>query len=151
MDVLLRCMEDEKSDSQDFAFNCQVLLSRMWVSDLYEVARLLNDRKPVKSNSSFDRLNRELTVIRVSLDKHEIASERSLKEPLAMGIVDSAGKIGNTYEYRRDDLARGHTMRLGLSELGSVMWEGLDAKNREAAWVERRDLADRFLKIFRNG
>ena len=164
IDVLLRCLEDETSSAgkagpnqpdlpfgfADFGLHYQSMLSRLWVSDAYEAARLLKARRLVMGNASLVELEYDLKLVRITLDKHEIANEPKMKprnEPLVMQELNSSGVATGTYLYQRDDNMRAHIMTSGVSERGSMMWEGLDAETRGSKFIERRDLADRFLGL----
>lgn len=53
------------------------------------------------------------------------------------------------YVYSYNDPKRSHIMSQGLSARGSNMWRTLDVKVGTQNWVERRDLSDRFLTLFK--
>lgn len=89
LDNLLTCMEDEfsataESNGADLSFHYQVLLSELWVGHVYEFLRLLKDRKCAPDNKDFDALAYDLRLLRIPLDKHEIAGDRKLTAPLKM-------------------------------------------------------------------
>ena len=87
------------------------MLSRMWVSDAYEVARLLKTRRLVTGNESLNELEHDFKLVRITLDKHEIANDQRMKpryEPLEMQTMDAYGIATGTYPYRRDDPERAH-------------------------------------------
>src|SRR6266545_4559907 len=84
LDLLLRCMEDElsvviDSPKPDLSFHYQALLSELWVGHVYEIFRLLKDRKRAPDNQDFDNLAYHPRLLRIPLDKHEIPGDRKLK------------------------------------------------------------------------
>jgi hypothetical protein len=90
-------------------------------------------------------------MIRVQLEKYELPSERKLKTTLAM--VRSPLRDDEIeppfYLYDRQDKQRAHIGRRGLSARWSSMWEVIDVKANTSRWLERLDLSDRFLSVFR--
>ena len=136
LDIMLRCMEEEtKVDNsrrqeptydEILSFNCQVMLSEVWICKSYEVFRLLQSRKLLSQNDEFESLAHDLKLLRITIDKHEIANDRKLSEPLQMQRISREGEATSPYEYSRSDLRKAHIMGKGLSDRGSVMWEALD-------------------------
>lgn len=152
LDVLLRCMEDELSadidrQNSEFSFHYQVLLSEIWVGHVYEIFRLLKDRKRTPDNKDFDIFAHHLRLLRVPLDKHEIPGDRSLKAPLRMARYPPKDDVSDAYEYSKDDPTRSHIMPSGVSHRGSVMWQVLDLTSSESFWIERRSLAERIIGL----
>lgn len=157
LDLLLRCMEDDLSFSQDdkspsqdsdFSFTYQSMMSNLWITEMYEVFRLLKDRKLEPSSTEFESLAHHLRLLRVSIDKHEIAGERKLEGPLVMKRLPPKGDDSDIYHYSKDDLRRGHIMPSGVSRRGSVMWQVLDIASGESFWIERRTLSERIITLY---
>lgn len=154
LDVLLRSMEDEfsiKDESKpDFSFQYQMLFSELWIGQVYEICRLLKDRKCEPSDPDFNDLSHGLRLLRVTMDKHEIANERKLSAPLMMQKQPPNNDASDFYEYSKDDPTRGHIMPTGVSERGSSMWQVIDVVSNQSYWLERRNISERFLKLFTN-
>lgn len=155
LDILLRCMEDEfiqhkktnGAESEADHFHFQIIFSRMWVSSAYEIIRLLNDRDKNLSDD-FKELYQLLTLVRVPLEKHELAHERKLTEDITFVKCPPNGDDTDQYIYSLQDPMRGHIMPMSVSERGSAMWQALDVKSRDSIWVERRNLAERFMSCW---
>jgi hypothetical protein len=153
LDVLVRCMEDEfcvHTDTQepDFSFHYQVILSESWVGHMYEITRLLKDRKRTPDNKDFDALAHHLRLLRIPIDKHEIPGDKKLKAPLMMKRYPPKNEPSDIYEYSKDDPTRSHIMPTGVSGRGSVMWQVLDITSNESFWIERRGLSEKILAVF---
>lgn len=80
LDLVLRCLEDEfasagQSDAARDMFrdHYQTMLSELWVGSFYAIFELLVYRKLGPDNDEFRRLANDLRLIRVSLEKHQIA------------------------------------------------------------------------------
>lgn len=157
LDILLRCMEDEfvqikkkeGSESDVMHFHYQMMISKMWIASAYEIIRLFNDRDKTLGED-FQKLYQTLTLVRVSLEKHELAHERKLTEDLAFVKYPPNGDDTDQYSYSLQDPARGHIMPMSVSERGSAMWCVLDIRNKTNIWVERRDLAERFMSCWQS-
>ena len=157
LDVLLRCMEIERepcvSRPQDFGFDVhltfhyQLLFSRIWICDLYEVFRLLKSRNLITGQHEFDALANDLKLLRIAMDKHEIANDRQLSQPLCMRKLSSRNEVTGEYVYAREDPRRAHIMGEGLSSRGSVMWNALDAASLDDRWLERLSLSERVISF----
>jgi hypothetical protein len=111
LDQLVRCMEDEFSFNQDgqkpsqepdFSFHYQVMLSELWITEMYEIFRLLKDRKLAPSDNEFDSLAHHLRLLRISIDKHEIAGDRKLEVPLMMKRYPPKDDDSDIYHYSKD-------------------------------------------------
>ena len=153
LDVLLRCMEDElgvgdSGQEGDFSFHYQAMLSESWVGQMYEILRLLKNRRLMPDNKEFDTLAHHLRLLRIPIDKHEIPGDKRLKAPLMMKRYPPKDVTDDIYQYSKDDPTRSHIMPGGVSKRGSVMWHVLDVTSNESFWIERRDLSERILTIF---
>jgi hypothetical protein len=152
LDLLIKCMEDEFSpdkpdDEPDFSFHSQVLLSELWVGHVYEIFRLLKERKCAPNHPDFESLAHDLRLLRIPLEKHEIPGDRKLKEPLLMEKHPSR-KDDNIYQYSKDDLKRSHIMPTGVSQRGSVMWHVTDIISNKSYWIERQQLSERIFALY---
>lgn len=154
VDALLRCMEDEFTAAVTPPENVlyhesYVTISELWIGSAYEVARLLNDkkRKLIKTTDEYNALLRDLALIRMPIEKHEIESDKDIKKPLLMKRQPPRDDDTDLYEYDRNDKYRAHIMPTGMSPRGSIMWQVVDVKNGQEYWIERRELADRMLGL----
>jgi hypothetical protein len=153
VDMLLRAMEDELDGSQPpkpddiefMALDYQSSLSEDWIGSIYEITRLRKERNLVLPDSPEVEIARILRLLRMPLDKHEIANGPGLKVPLAMERSPPSGEARDRYVYDRNDPTRGHIMPTGVSARGSLMWHAIDGATLEATWFERRTIADALL------
>lgn len=153
LDVLLRSMEDgfcppKPGDVIDFSTHYQLMLSEMWVSAAYEIARLLRSRKLVEKEIKFEELFHDLELLRIPLNKHEIARDRNHHEPIIMQTSPLYDGEPRIYEYRQNDHQKAHIMPASLSRRGSAAWCAIDVRDSKEHWIERRQLSDRFLAVF---
>ena len=156
IDIVLRCMEDE-FDGRDDGVNMvdmhlhfQVLISEMWIGGVYETIRLLAHRKLAPDSDDFRTLAHDLRLLRIPLEKHEIAGDRQLTEPLKFVAHPPDKNSAKVYEYDKADPRRVHVMPRGFSGRGSATWMVLDVTtgNPSERWIERRELSDRFLALW---
>ena len=160
LDIMLRCMEEEtKVDNsrrqeptydEILSFNCQVMLSEVWICKSYEVFRLLQSRKLLSQNDEFESLAHDLKLLRITIDKHEIANDRKLSEPLQMQRISREGEVTGPYEYSRFDLRKAHIMGKRVSDRGSVMWEAIDGASCVSRWLERLSLSERIVSLWQS-
>jgi len=151
LDILLRSMEDEFSSvTPDLSFSHQALLSELWIGHVYEFVRLLNERELAPQHNDFIPLFRDLTLVRIPLEKHEIAGDRKLKESINMVRHPPSNDATDVYKYSSGDKTRSHISPCGMSQRGSLMWMVLDIKSTppQSYWIERRNLSDRILAIW---
>ena len=151
LDILIRSMEDEfSSERLDLVFNHQSLLSDLWIGHVYEFVRLLNERELAPKHDDFISLFRDLTLVRIPLEKHEIANDRKIKEPLHMVRHPLKSDDADVYKYSSEDKTCGHIPQRAVSARGSLMWQVLDVKATppKTYWTERRNLSDRILTIW---
>lgn len=154
LDLVIRAMEDQftqdqkaQTESAPFLGHYLMFLSQVWVSSTYEIIRLLHDREK-GFDSSFQELYERLTLVRVPLEKHEIASERKLTEPLAMVRCPAKNDGTDLYSYSTEDPKRSVILPMSISERGAAMWCAPDIKTKASIWIERRDLSERFLSFW---
>jgi hypothetical protein len=156
IDTVCRSLEDEllqeppAPNEMDFRDNCLMMFAELWIGSAYAISFALKDRKVFADNTEFLELAEDLRLVRVQLEKHQIASDRTLKEPLQLST--GASKLGEAPErvvqYDKDDPLRAHIGRKGVSDRRSPMWEVIELKIKTMRWVERRALADTMLDIF---
>ena len=155
LDMVLRCMEDDFTPPQEGAGEAdllsghyQMMLSQVWVGDVYEIFRLLIERKLAPESDAFTTLAHHLRLLRIPLEKHEIAAENKLSEPLAMQRYPPNNNETDIYHYSKNDERRAYIMPSGVSNRGSVMWKVIDVKSQKSFWLERRTLSERFVALW---
>lgn len=151
-DAVLRCVEDEFADPQklgrlDLALQYYSTLATYWIGGVYEILRLLRERKLI-SDHNFEPLMKDFELLRIPLEKHEIAKDREFKEPQNMSRVPPKEAGSNYYTYDPKSPTRAHIMPSGLSSRGSMVWQTIDAKSKETRWIERRSLSDKILELW---
>jgi len=155
LDTVLRSIEAERSQVQHtpdqidiFSLSYQSLLSDLWIGSSYEVVRLLGGRGIAPSSDNFVSLFQDLTMLRIPIEKHEIAQDRKLALPLEMAHSASANNERDSYIYDKGDTQRAHIMPQGTSARRSTMWHAIDVVSRSSKWLERLDLSERMLAIW---
>jgi hypothetical protein len=103
-------------------------LSVYWIGGMYEVFRLLRDRELDDKNDRFFQVLKTLELLRMPLEKHEIAKDRVLKQPVELSRAPPRGDASDQYTYDVGDPTRAHIMPFGLSERGSVCWQAIDLR-----------------------
>ncbi len=156
LDIVLRCMEDDSSPPQEgsgeadiFSFHYQKMLSELWVGEVYEIFRLLNERKLAPDSDPFRALAHDLRLLRIPLEKHEIALDKKLTGPLQMQRHPQNKDETDIYEYSKDDPQKAHIMPSQISSRGSAMWHVFDVRSENSYWLERRALSERIVALFR--
>jgi hypothetical protein len=155
LDILLRCMEDEFAPSDEnsgeeevLAPNYQLMLSEMWVGAVYEIFRLLAEREIGTRGAAFEALAHDFRLLRIPMEKHEIAADRKITGPLIMqSRADASGTVGQ-YEYSSHSKLKAHIMPAGISPRGSAMWHVTDVQAKSACWLERRGLSERVVALW---
>jgi hypothetical protein len=169
LDLLLRAMEAEAAQNgapqgPSMAFHYQMMLSETWVMASYEALRAIRQREAeaaeirhndVSSSASddvsqlqiFKDLFRDLELLRMPIAKYELAKDQKMKAPLPMQAYPPNGDATDVQLYDKADPVGSHIMPSGLSDRKSVAWHVLDHSTSASYWVERRDLADRFLSL----
>jgi hypothetical protein len=147
LDLVLRCMEDERVAEQEglFEYGQQNMLSELWVGSVYETLRLLTERELIVATGEVCALAEDFRLVRVSLEKHEIASDWGLTRPLRMQRQPPKNDQTDLYEYSKGDPKRAHIMPTRPSHRGSVEWLVIDVEKHEQRWIERRSLSDRII------
>ena len=149
-DLVLRCMEDEHATAPDFfAFRYQRMLSEYWISGLYDTLRLLRDRKLLKNETTHMPLFADVELVRMGVDKHEIAKDRDLETLLQQLVRHPFPQIppgGSVYDPK--DPQRAQTPPVTLWQNGSVAWRVFDVRSNANRWVNRRDVSEQVLSLW---
>jgi hypothetical protein len=137
LDLLLRQIEDEVhtglSQEDIFAADYLSMLSEVWIGGTYEVFRLLRQRKLADDTKLFRQILKLLELLRMPMEKHEIAKDNKLSEPLILQRQPANEDTSDSYEYLRTDDTRAHIMPASISTVnGSMMWQAIDLQNNSA-------------------
>jgi hypothetical protein len=123
------------------------MLSELWIGAVYEVFRLLIKRELAPDADAFRALAHELRLLRIPLEKHEIAADRKLSGPLPMQRHPPNNDETDSYQYSKSDAQRAHIMPSAISPRGSVMWHVLDVGVGNSYWLERRAVSERMVAL----
>jgi hypothetical protein len=153
LDMVLRCMEDDyvppSEGAGELSGHYQSMLSEHWIGAVYEIFRLLIERKLTSDNDAITGLAHHLRLLRIPLEKHEIAADKKLSGPLVMArYPPNNNEADNYYVYSKSDAQRAHGMLSGLSSRGSMMWQVIDLESNISYWLERRDLSERIVALW---
>jgi hypothetical protein len=155
IDMVLRSVEDEiasgASNLQDpiqSPLHYLNHLSSYWISSVYETLRLLRDRKQLEVSDRVADLFHAIELVRITIDKHEIAGDGKLKAPLQMTRLPSKDDPTDAYVYARNDNSRAYIMPTGLSARGSVVWQPVDLKANAQRIVERRWVSEQIIELW---
>jgi hypothetical protein len=138
LDLLIRAMESEFSPNPNLFddHHNQLTLSEMWVSSAYEIVRLIRARKFEPENEDLHEIASQLKLLRIPIDKHEIADDRKLSTPLPMQThPDDIGRISER-TYDKTDDRRSHVLPVTISARGSAIWYVIDGSSQSAHWIE---------------
>lgn len=155
LDAVLRCMEDEytsvalREEIRPWVAEPLASLSEMWIGQVYEIVRLARERKLIADSDFFEALAHDFRLLRVPMEKHEIAQDRSLMASVPMSRTPAReGDVD--YRYDKKDPLRAHVMPTGISQRGSMQWLAIDISAAlSQRWIERRNLSDRVLQLLR--
>lgn len=156
LDMLLRGMEGEQVskltdkssiEGPDFSFEYLCFFSELWIGHTYEIFRVLQDHKRDINFKDGKRIFHDLELIRMPLEKYEIAKDKNLKEPLNLIKHPPNGDESDFVSYSENDPQKTHIMPSGLSENGSQMWHVIDIKENSSYWIARRNISDRILSL----
>ncbi|TKR53273.1 hypothetical protein D7I39_21750 [Allopusillimonas ginsengisoli] len=155
LDAVLRCMEDEytsvamREEIRPWVAEPLSALSEMWIGQVYEIVRLTLERKLIADSDFFEALAYDFRLLRIPMEKHEIAQDRSLMGQVSMSRTPAVeGDVD--YHYDKKDPLRAHIMPTGISQRGSIQWLAIDVSAAlSQRWIERRDLSDRVLQLLR--
>lgn len=126
----------------------RVTLSELWLGSTHEFVRLLRDRKLIDDGDGA-AIAHDLRLLRVAIEKHEIAGDRDMKARLQLRRMPSLNDRSDLYVYDKTDRKRAHIMPRGLSPTsGSIVWQVIDINDDRERQIERRELSDRVLKMW---
>jgi hypothetical protein len=156
LDLVLRCMEDDHSEAMQlekdtpelFLFHYQLLLSELWIGSVYEILRLIKEHSGPLCDSDVAAVAHDLRLLRIPLEKHQIAQDRILTESLRMQRFPPNGNETDIFEYSKTDPKRSHIMPISLSPRGSCMWQVIDLAANSSFRIERREISERILKLW---
>ena len=161
MDVVLRQIEKEycppgksgQSDVFNLPLHIHLQFSNSWVCDAYELFRLLKDRQ-LADGDKFRTLERNLRLIRIPLDKHEIAGNKNQVSDKNLTLTQPLVDEETSYRYSPNDPLRAiMTASRFNPKTGSVQWyvfnELLSNDDTFMGWLERRTLSDQILDLWR--
>lgn len=158
LDVVLRCMEDDFAPQSGgtgsidaLSVEYQAMLSDIWIGVAYEIFRLLiGERKLVVASDELMAIAHDLRMLRIPLEKHEIAGDKKLPETLLMqkSFAASDGVESEHYFYRKSDAQKSHIMPSAISPRGSLMWHAIDLQAERSYWLERRAISDRIIGLW---
>jgi len=150
LDALVRCLEDERFEpaaAPDMALHYQMILSELWLGSLYEILRLIQDRDLLEQTEAFTELAHHLKLLRIPIEKHEIAADRSLQQPLVFDRSPDQPDDATAYVYSKGDVKRAIILPKELCNRGSLRWHVVDVKAKKSYWLSRRELSDRTLAV----
>ena len=154
VDLVCRALERDLVDQPastteiDLRHNYLSMLAEWWISSAYAVCYTLSSRK-LLVEQEFLGLANDLRMVRVQLEKHELPSDRQLKEPMRLAPTklrpdETEAPI---YIYDKDDPRKSHIPGIGISSRHSMMWEVIDVKTGTQRWLERTELSERMLRL----
>jgi len=156
IDLLCRAFEADLGirrgapEQIDSRVHYSMLYGELWAGLAYAISFAFTDRRLLGDNEPFCDLAADLRLLRVQLEKYQIASDVSLKEPLPMVHREPSGETlsENLIWYDPADRTRSHIHTRAFSNRNSPMWQLIDLKSNTIRWLELRELADRTLEIF---
>lgn len=156
LDIIIRTLESEFrlptnqqscSDTLLLAHSFLVQFSEVWISDAYEIIRLLRHRK-LEKGEAFEELHLHLRLIRIPLNKHEIAGPP--KSELSMQVMHPRPHEKPSVYDPKDPLRsiivpRGWS---GRSMGWCVTDVTTDKEHWTSYWLERQEISDRMLALW---
>ena len=151
LDILLRALEAEtaKLSPTELAdmeiadrVSMQMHLSELWIGAAYEICRIC---RSTHQGDPLARVAHLLRLLRVPMEKMQIAGDWSLKEPLEMYSTGQDDEPVFRGYYDKDDPLKAHIMPSGLSRRGSCTWQAIELPAKKSVWIERQGLSDAFL------
>ena len=153
LDSLLRSIEEEcaqvglENEQHALSAEAYAMLTEVWIGSAYEIFRIAKEQRHMP-DTDLPEIVRCLELIRVPLEKHQIARDWSLKEPLQMEKRPSSGEDRDFVEYDSKNAQRSHIMPTEISARGSMMWHVIDVIQQRAYWIERQEISDRILRLW---
>jgi hypothetical protein len=156
IDLIIRALEDERArratDDRLMSGNIQLMLSEIWIGGIYAILFSLNDKKVGPDNPKFADLFHRLTLLRVPIEKQQIAKDNELRKRSDKSLTLMSWPPNNNdndlYVYSRDDPQRTHIMAAGITPSGSIAWKPIDLQNNCTQLIDRRSLSDSFLDLW---
>ena len=130
------------------------LFSDLWVCNAYEFFRLLKERR-LTSGNSFKKIEQQLRLVRITLDKHEIAKNRGGNVDLKFMYHPPLTDEKTLYHYSSDDPHRSIIPEVKVNlETGAVQWRVVDVLSHKdetwVGWLDRQVISDEILKLWRS-
>jgi len=152
LDLVLRCMEDDfqppkEDEPEQFHTHYQLMLSEIWIGAIYEIFRLLIARELAPHDDVWLSIKRDLELLRMPIDKHELAGDNKLSEPLLMQKTPPNGDNTDNYSYSKKDPKKAHIMPISISDNGSATWLVTNLKTKSSYWIGRRDISERIVAL----
>jgi len=141
-------LEIKKGELATLSLNYQIILSSFWIGGFYEILRLLKRKQLLPHDQTFLNLLKDFELLRIPLEKHEIAKDSRLEGALELVKYPSSDINHDKYVYDPKDKTKAHIMPSGVSERGSIMWQVVDAEQRRSYWIERLSLSDRIIEFW---
>lgn len=149
LDLLLRSLESEFApelqDKDLTLLDNQFFLSEIWVGQAYAITSTLIRRNP-QNNQKLKELNDFLRILRVVIEKHEVADEKVLGDWTLFNRL-SGYELKDIYIYDKAKSDRAYIMPAGVSGRGSVTWQVYNAKSEQSYWCERLYASELFLEF----
>jgi hypothetical protein len=155
VDLILRCIEDDaaavirnkgQEGLEEFDADFSATVVRYWIGSMYETFRVLKNKIKENSNPLVHEIYDDLRLIRIPLEKHEIASDGELKEPLKLAPTGEAPDEATVYVYDKKDPFRSHIMPGGICTFcGSHFWIPVDGRTQKQRQIMRRTISDKIL------
>ena len=110
----------------------QIFLSETWVCGFYDIFTLLKMRNLFQRNGKFADLSHQLKLLRIPLEKYEIARAKNPSASYKMKRVASHN-IASTeiHRYSTASEQRWYSMPFSFSPRGSIKWTVFDGKSRK--------------------
>jgi hypothetical protein len=153
VDLILRCLEDDaaalvRQKGQDglneLDLDFYYVLVRYWIGSMYEAFRILKNANP--GAAAIKEIHDELALIRMPLEKHEIASDHKLPGPLKLTRVPTRGDASDEVVYDKNSKTKSHIMPAGMCTFcGSAHWVAIDGKSARQSDLMRRTISDKIL------
>lgn len=154
VDLVLRCLENEadefalhQTSNSLMYLHYQKIISEYWICSMYEAFRSLRQRRPDTWTGDRIGILRDLELVRIPLNKHELAGDGSLKLPIHLQRIPPSETDSDNYVYDPKNPLRAHIMPSGVGKSGSIMWQVIDLKTETSRWIERLDISNRILSL----
>lgn len=153
IDAILRCLEDDaaalvrqkgEAAHGELDYDLYSTLVRYWIGSMYETFRILKNANP--GHALIREIHDELALIRMPLEKHEIASDSKLSGPLKLRRMPPHGDASDNYLYDKSSKTKSHIMPSGMCNFcGSMFWIAIDGKSAGQSEITRRSVSDKVI------